>query len=148
MHRSKCTSTKPILPSVDATTFPPRSPPEVPPTRNSPKKSPSTSHHAMKVVWFLTTALQITEYHITKPSPAERLAHEWAILFPVSIRALFVEKVSLHWEQQTKYWLLEKFIKSTKYNIYRALYLTQYLYLYNNNFLWIFCYIFQTLKTL
>ena len=138
MHRFKCTSTKPILPSVDATTFPPRSPPEVPPTRNSPKKLQSTSHHAMNLVWFLTPALQITEYHITKPSPAERLAHEWAILFPVSIRALFVEKVSLHWEQQTKNRLLEKFIKSTKYNIYRALYLTQYLYLYNNNFFRIF----------
>ena len=148
MHRSKCTSTKPILPSVDATTIPPRSPPEVPPTRNSPKKSPSTSHHAMNLVWFLTLALIKMDQHI-QPSPAtERLAHEWAILIPVSIRALFVEKVSLHWEQQTKYWLLEKFIKSTKYYIYRALYLTQYLYLYNNNFLWIFCYIFQTLKTL
>ena len=148
MHRSKCTSTKPILPSVDATTIPPRSPPEVPPTRNSPKKSPSTSHHAMNLVWFLTLALIKMDQHI-QPSPAtERLAHEWAILIPVSIRALFVEKVSLHWEQQTKNRLLEKFIKSTKYYIYRALYLTQYLYLYNNNFLWIFCYIFQTLKTL
>ena len=148
MHRSKCTSTKPILPSVDATTIPPRSPPEVPPTRNSPKKSPSTSHHAMNLVWFLTLALIKMDQHI-QPSPAtERLAHEWAILIPVSIRALFVEKVSLHWEQQTKNRLLEKFIKSTKYNIYRALYLTQYLYLYNNNFFRIFCYIFQTFKTL
>ena len=138
MHRSKCTSTKPILPSVDATTIPPRSPPEVPPTRNSPKKSPSTSHHAMNLVWFLTLALIKMDQHI-QPSPAtERLAHEWAILIPVSIRALFVEKVSLHWEQQTKNRLLEKFIKSTKYYIYRALYLTQYLYLYNNNFFRIF----------
>ena len=76
MHRSKCTSTKPILPSVDATTIPPKSLPEVPPTINSPKKSPSTSHHAMKLVWFLTTALKKMEQHI-KPSPAtERLAHE------------------------------------------------------------------------
>jgi len=100
--RSKATSTKPILPSADATTIPPRSPPEAPATRNSPKKSQSTSHHAMNLVWFLTTALIQLEKHI-KTSPAtERQAHEWAILIPVSIRALFVEKVSLHENSKQK----------------------------------------------
>ena len=99
--RSKATSTKPILPSADATTIPPRSRPEAPATRNSPKKSQSTSHHAMNLVWFLTTALIQLEKH-TKPSPAECLAHEWAILIPVSIRALFVEKVSLYENSKQK----------------------------------------------
>ena len=76
MDRSKCTSTKPILPSADATTIPPRSPPEAPATRNSPKKSQSTSHHAMNLVWFLTPALDQMDQH-TQTSPAtENQAHE------------------------------------------------------------------------
>ena len=63
----------------------------------------------------------------------------WVSNFISCLHQSFVcwEGLSL-WEQQTKNRLLEKFIKSTNYNIYRALYLTQYLYLYNNNFFRIF----------
>ena len=63
----------------------------------------------------------------------------WVSNFISCLHQSFVcwEGLSL-WEQQTKNRLLEKFIKSTNYNIYLALYLTQYLYLYNNNFFRIF----------
>ena len=63
----------------------------------------------------------------------------WVSNFNSCLRQSFVCWEGLSsWEQQTKNRLLEKFIKSTNYNIYRALYLTLYLYLYNNNFFRIF----------
>jgi len=63
--------------SVDATTMPHSSHPEVLPTDNSLKKLQSTSLHVMKQVWFLTTALTLTTT-LTKPYTAhhERLAHD------------------------------------------------------------------------
>ena len=88
--RFRCTSTLPTLMSVDATTMPARSLPEVPATKNSLRKSQSTSLHVMSLVWSLTHAPTLMELH-TKPSPAhERQAHEWAHKFPVSFRNLFV----------------------------------------------------------
>jgi hypothetical protein len=93
--KSKCTSTWPTLMSVDVITMPPRSHPVVLTTNNSLKKLQSISHHVMKQVWFLITAPTPTEPS-TRPSIAhhERLAHDWAYIFPVSFRNFFAEYIT------------------------------------------------------